>query len=192
MRIKMSKFVAVVTLVSLTLTVRAASNEGPTCLGENCLDKNALESEHIFKTIGKVKPTGKDIVYYCYTVDGGGYFRVGVLKSEKIVASMLLSSDEACASSGKAKYTLKQFVTERGILLGSSDKEVRSAYGDPIEILDSETAYKRWLTDDSGQYFKPEKLDQFWQYGPDTDTSLVRGIGIRHGVVVSILLQASP
>lgn len=192
MRLNMSRFAMVITLVLLTLSAYAASNEGPTCLGENCLDKNALEAKHIFKTIGKVKPVGKDIAYYCYSVNGGGYFRVGVLKSEGVVVSMLLSNHEACVSKGIAKYKLKQFVTEKGISLGSTDNNVRLVYGNPIKVLDSEVAYKRWLSDDSGKYYKPEKLDHFWLYGPDTDTTLVRGIGIQQGVVVSILLQASP
>ena len=192
MRINVYNFLMVVTLTLQIPTAYAESNEGPTCLGRNCLDKIALDAKCIFKTLGKVKPIGKDIVYYCYAVSGGGYFRVGVLKSEGVVVSMLLSNNEACVSRGNAKYSLNQFATEKGIVLGSSDKEVRLAYGNPMEILDSETAYKRWLSDDSGQYYKPEKLDQFWLYGSDTDTSLVRGIGIRQGVVVSILLQASP
>ncbi|CAH1203182.1 exported hypothetical protein [Candidatus Nitrotoga sp. BS] len=142
MRINISRFVMVVALLFLTLTVHAASKEGPTCLGENCLDKKALDAKHLFKTIGKVNPAGKDIVYYCYAVTGGGYFRAGVLQSEGIVVSMLLSNNEACASRGKAKYILNQFVTERGISLGSTEKNVISAYGNPIEILDSATAYK--------------------------------------------------
>jgi hypothetical protein len=192
MLVNISRFVMVVALVFLTLAANAASNEGPTCLGEICLDKKSLGAKHIFKTIGKVQPVGKDIVYYCYSVNGGGYFRTGVLQSDGIVVSMLLSNSEACASKGKAKYNLNQFATERGISLGSAEKDVISAYGNPIEILDSVTAYKRWLSDDSGRYYKPEEIDQFWLYGPDTDTSLVRGIGIHQGVVVSILLQASP
>lgn len=192
MRIKLSRFAMFVALALQVLVAHAASNEGPTCLGKNCLDKSTLDAKQVFKSLGKVQPSGNDIAYYCYAVKGGGYFRAGVLKSEGVVVSMLLSDSEACSSKGKAKYNLDQFVTERGILLGSTVKQVRAAYGNPTEILDSETAYKRWLSDDAGKYYKPAELDQFWLYGPDVNPTLVRGIGMRHGVVVAILLQASP
>lgn len=170
----------------------ADSNVGPSCLAENCLDKSSLSVKKILKSIGNVHPTEGDISYYCYAINGDGFFRIGVLKSEGVVVSMLLSKSEACLSQGKAKYKFSKFVTEKKIALGSSDKQVIAAYGNPVKILDANTAYKRWLSDDSGKYYHPEKLDEFWLYGPDTDPSLVRGIGMYQGHVISILLQDSP
>ena len=169
------------------------AGDGPKCIANICLDGKHFSLKRATKILGPTKKdTARSIAYLCYGINSGAVLRVGYLQGDASVVSLLLSKSESCEPTGQSRLGVKHLITEHGIGLGSSVEEVKGKYGEPAKKVGPEIAYKRWLSDDSGAYHNRGDLDELWIYGPDTNTSLVRGFAIDRGKVVGILLQDSP
>lgn len=191
------RFVVMSKIVGLCLLLffgsGAIAGDGPKCIANICLDGKHFSLKRATKILGPSKGnTARGIAYQCYDVNSGAVLRVGYLQGSGSVVSLLLSRSESCAPTGRSRLDVNHLITENGIGLGSSAEEVKGKYGEPVKKVDPEIAYKRWLSDDSGAYLNRGDLDELWVYGPDINTSLVRGFAIYHGKVVGIFLQDSP
>ena len=185
------KFVGICLLIFSYSEVTAS--DGPKCIGQICLDGKHLPLKHVSKLLGSTKnDIGDEIAYRCYSVKSDAFLRVGYIRGDESVVSLLLSKSESCVPEKRSKLSIKHLVTENGIGLGSTAKDVKDKYGEPVEIVGPEIAYKRWLSSDTGTYRNRGDLDELWIYGSDVNTSLVRGFAIYRDKVISIFLQDSP
>lgn len=163
------------------------------CIGQICLYGKNLPLKIISEPLGFTKNyIGGEIAYRCYSIKPDAFLRVGYIRGDKTVVSILLSESESCMPEKRSNLNVKHLVTENGVGLGSAMKEVKDKYGEPLEIVGPEIAFKRWLSTDSGAYRNRGDLDELWIYGSDVNTSLVRGFAIYHDRVISIFLQDSP
>lgn len=168
------------------------ASDGPKCIGQICLNGKRLPLNYINKWLGSTKnDIGGEIAYRCYSIKSNAFLRVGYTRGNESVVSLLLSKSESCVSRKKLRLDIKHLVTENGIGLGSAGKDVKDKYGEPVEIIGPEIAFKRWLSTDTGEYRNRGNLDQLWIYGPDVNTSLVRGFAIYQDKVIGIFLQDS-
>jgi hypothetical protein len=185
------------TLLTIALCLKGGSGQtytGPKCLGLYCIDRTVPVGV-LFKQLGAPAPRRSKFEPYCYESQGGHAFLYidTVGPQPKVVGDVFLSDFPNCSRlrTQSTAADLGAWKTPEGIGLGSSEEEVRKAYGKPSS--DDKLGPQTYRTRIKG--FRPEdrhpdmgERSLFYNGDVTTDLSAAE-FGVRNGKVSYVWLS---